>query len=395
MEQRARWAATASFFVVGSLGAAWGTRIPAIKADLGLSAGTLALAILGLEGGAVLGLPTGAALVARLGSRGTLRLGFAVFAPALVAVALAPGLAWLAAALALMALGNSVVDVAINSQGVELERRAGRPLLSGLHAGHPLGLVAGGLAGTALAAADVSVDAHFAVAAAAGLVIALGASAWLVEETDRERRPTFARPSRRLLLLGVLAFCAFSLDGAAYNWSAVDLGTEHGAGAGLAAAAFTGFALTLAVGRVFGDRLVARHGRARVVQVSAAVAATGGALVAAAPSALLGLAGWALFGVGLAAVAPTLLGAAPRTGDAPPAVAIAAVTTIGYLGSFTGPPVIGGLAQTTDLSTALLTLVAASVILAVLAKPALARIPAEANGASHSQRRRRAAKRVK
>jgi MFS family permease len=370
------------FFVVGSFGAAWGTRIPAIKADLHLSAGALALAILGLEGGAVLGLPTGAALVARLGSRRTLRLGFVVFAPGLVAVAVAPNLPALAAALAVMALANSVVDVAMNSQGVELERRCGRPLLSGLHAGHPLGLLAGGLAGTAVAAADVSVTAHFTSAALAGLMIALVASAWLVAEPDRGRQPALVRPTRRLLLLGLLAFCAFGLDGAAYNWSAVDLRTQHHAADSLAAAAFTGFALTLAIGRIFGDRLVARHGRVRVVQACAVVAGVGAVIIVTAPGALLGLAGWALFGLGLAAVAPTLLGAAPRTGDASPALAIAAVTTIGYLGSFTGPPVIGGLAQATNLSTALLALVAASVVLAALAKPALARIPAEANSRS-------------
>src|SRR3954452_6517125 len=114
-QRRARWAVTAMFFVVGSYGAAWGTRIPAIKADLDLSAGALALGILGLEGGAILGLPAGGALVARLGSRRTLRLGFAVFAPGLVAVGLAASLP----ALAVMALANSIVDVALNSQGVE------------------------------------------------------------------------------------------------------------------------------------------------------------------------------------------------------------------------------------------------------------------------------------
>jgi MFS family permease len=208
------------------------------------------------------------------------------------------------------------------------------------------------------------------------------ASAWLVAEPDRDRQPALVRPTRRLLLLGLLAFCAFGLDGAAYNWSAVDLRTQHHAADSLAAAAFTGFALTLAIGRIFGDRLVARHGRVRVVQACAVVAGVGAVIVVAAPGALLGLAGWALFGLGLAAVAPTLLGAAPRTGDAPPALAIAAVTTIGYLGSFTGPPVIGGLAQATSLSTALLALIAASVVLAALAKPALARIPAEANSRS-------------
>jgi MFS family permease len=370
------------FFVVGFFAAAWGTRVPAIKEELHLSAGALALAVLGLEGGAVLGLPTGAALVARFGSRVTLRLGFVVFAPGLVAVGVAPNLPALAAALAVMALANSVVDVAINSQGIELERRCGRPLLSVLHAGHPLGLLTGGLAGTAAGAVGVPVNAHFTGAALAGLTIALVASASLVAEPERGRRPTFVRPTRRLLLLGLLAFCAFGLDGAAYNWSAVDLRSEHDAPDSLAAAAFTGFALTLAIGRIFGDRLVARHGRVRVVQACAVVAGVGGAIVVAAPDALLGLAGWALFGLGLAAVAPTLLGAAPRTGDAPPALAIAAVTTIGYLGSFTGAPVIGGLAQATDLSTALLALVGASVVLAVLAKPALARIPADADSRS-------------
>jgi MFS family permease len=369
-ERRARWAATAMFFTAAWLPAAWSTRIPDVKADLDLSAGALALAILGLEAGAIIGLPAGGALVGRLGSRTTLRLGFVLFALGLPAVARASSLPALAAALAAMALANSVVDVALNSQGVELERRSGRPLLSRLHAGHPAGLVAGGLTGAAAAAAGMPVAAHFTLVAALGLAGSLAASAGLVTESGGDR-PAFVRPTRRLLLLGVLAFCAFGLDGAAYNWSAVDLRSEHGAPAGLAAIAFTAFALTLAAGRLFGDRLVARHGRLRVIQACASVTAAGGLLVVVAPGATLGLAGWALFGLGLAAVAPTLLGAAPRAGDAPPAAAIAAVTTIGYLGSFTGPPAIGGLAQATSLSTALLTLVAASLVLAALAKPAL------------------------
>jgi hypothetical protein len=67
------------------------------------------------------------------------------------------------------------------------------------------------------------------------------------------------------------------------------------------------------------------------------------------------LAGWALFGLGIAAIAPTVLGAAPKTAPAgmPPAVAIAAVTTVGYLGSFTGPPAIGALAGATGLDAAI------------------------------------------
>jgi MFS family permease len=379
-ERSARRAATVMFFAAGWLPAAWATRIPAIKAELDLSAGALALGILGLEVGAIAGLPAGAALVARLGSRRALRIGFAAFAPALIAVGLAGGLAALAVALAAMALANSIVDVAMNAQGVELERRSRRALLSGLHAGHPLGLVAGGSAGTAAAAAGVPVIVHFVVVATVGLAIALAADVWLIGERDQGRRPAFVRPSRRVLLLGLLAFCAFALDGAAYNWSAVDLREEHDAGPALAAAAFTGFSLALAVGRLFGDRLAGCLGRVRVVQACGGVAAAGSMLVVVAPGAGVALAGWALFGLGLAAVAPTVLGAAPRTGDGPPAVAIAAVTTVGYLGSFTGPPLIGALAEIGSLSTALATLVAVSALLVVLARPALADLAADRAG---------------
>jgi len=366
-ERRARGATTAIFFMTGWVYAAWATRLPTIKHDLGLSDGELGAAILGLEAGAIVGLPAGGALVARVGSRRALRLGFAILPCALVAVAAAPGLALLAGALALMAAATSVVDVAMNAQGVELERRYERPILSGLHAGHPFGLAAGGVAGTAAAAANLPVLAHFAVAAGIGMVSVRAATAFLVSERAAAGQPALARPSGRLVSLGVIAFCAFLLDGAAYNWSAVHLRSEHSASAGVAAAAFTALALALAVGRLFGDRLVARFGRVRVVQGCGAIAAAGSTLAIAAPTAALALAGWALFGLGLAALAPTLLGAAPSAGDGSPAVAIAAVTTIGYFGSFTGPPLIGVLADLTSLSAALGMLVAVSALMLALA----------------------------
>jgi hypothetical protein len=48
------------------------------------------------------------------------------------------------------------------------------------------------------------------------------------------------------------------------------------------------------------------------------------------------------------------------------AVAIAAVTTVGYLGSFTGPPVIGALAELTSLPAALTLMLAACAAIALL-----------------------------
>jgi MFS family permease len=371
-ERRARAATTLVFFLTGVVGGTWAARIPAVQERLDLSDGALGVALLGLEGGAVLGLPLGGALVARIGSRWSLRAGFGVWPPALVAVSLVPSLGSLAAALAVMAAANSVVDVAMNAQGVELERRYERPVLSGLHAGHSFGFMAGGLVAMAAAAASSSTVAHFACAGFAAAVAGLAATGVLVRERTTDG-PAFARPSGPLLLLGLVAFCVFFSDGAANNWSAVHLRTERGADPALAAAAVSVFSLALGAGRLVGDRLVARLGRVGAVRLGGLVSAVGATIAIATPWTASALAGWAILGAGLAPIAPAVLGAAPNASRLPAPVAIAAVTTIGYLGSFTGPPVIGALAELGTLSAALGLLVIAAAVAGGVAGRALPR----------------------
>jgi MFS family permease len=369
---RARIGTTLVFLITGVIGGTWAARIPAVQERLDLSDGALGVALLGLEGGAVLGLPLGGALVATIGSRWSLRLGFAIWPVGLVAVAVVGSLASLAAALGVMAAANSVVDVAMNAHGVELERRYRRPLLSGLHAGHSFGFMAGGLFAIAAAAASPSTLAHFAVVGAVAAVVGVVATRLLVAERTSDG-PAVARPSGALLLLGLVAFCVFFSDGAANNWSAVHLRSERGADPALAAAAVSVFSLTLGLGRLIGDRVVARVGRAGAVRLGGVISAAGALIAIATPEPATALAGWAILGAGLAPIAPAVLGAAPDASDLPTPVAIAAVTTVGYLGSFTGPPVIGALAELSTLSVALGLLIVAAAVAAGIAGRAVPR----------------------
>ena len=149
------------------------------------------------------------------------------------------------------------------------------------------------------------------------------------------------------------------------------LRSERDAAPGLAAASFMLYALTVAFGRLAGDRLILRLGRVAVVRASAVVAAAGAALAVGLPGVAPALAGWALFGLGIAAIAPAVLGATPGVAGVPPSAAIAAVTTVGYLGSFTGPPAIGVLAGTTGLDAALGLVAGAAALAAFVAARAL------------------------
>jgi MFS family permease len=369
---RGRTATWIAFCITGVVGATWAARIPAVQDRLALSPGALALVVLAIEGGALVGLPLGAAAVARWGTRPALLGGLAAFAPGLVLVAAAPALGVLAAAALFWAAANSMVDVALNAQGAEIARRSERPALSRLHAAQSLGTVVGAAVGTAAAAAGVPFVWH--ATAVALIAFAVGLPAAAVSTSGRPgRQPVFVRPERPLLLLGGVAFCAFLVDGAAMNWIAVDLRSEHGTGEGLAAAGYLVFAGALVVGRLPGDRLAERWSPHRLVQACALLVAVGTTVVVLAPGPQVALLGWVAVGLAVAPVVPAVLGAAPAAGGASPASAIAAVTTIGYLGSFTGPPLVGLLAETATLSTALFVLVVAAAAAGLLARGAFHR----------------------
>jgi MFS family permease len=187
------------------------------------------------------------------------------------------------------------------------------------------------------------------------LVAGLGAARSLLPDAGRTRsraRDRARRPSRPLLLLGAVAFGVFLVDGTATTWLAVHV-RELGAGQGLAAGAYLGFTAALLAGRLAGDRLTARLGRRRLVRGGAGLVAAGLAAALAAPGVPWALAGWAVVGLALGPLAPAVLGAAPDTGRGSAPAALATVTTIGYLGSFAGPPAVGVLADGTGLTTAL------------------------------------------
>src|SRR5918992_5969203 len=149
---RAYVAVASAFLIHSTVSGTWAPRLPAIKESLDLSDGELGTALVGLAIGLVAGTRLAGAPVDRFGSRPVMRAGF----PLLAATLLLPGLAdsgvTLFAALLVLGVASGALDVAMNAQGIEVERHLGRPILSGLHGLWSVGLgIGAGLA--ALAAA--------------------------------------------------------------------------------------------------------------------------------------------------------------------------------------------------------------------------------------------------
>jgi fucose permease len=155
----------------------------------------------------------------------------------------------------------------------------------------------------------------------------------------------FSRRSRRLLTLGALASCVMAGEGAMADWSAVYLRSSVGTSESLAAAGYAMFSVAMALGRYFGDYLTARFDPVKLFRVGGAMSAGGLSLALVFDDTATTLAGFALVGAGFATLVPIVFSAAGNTRAVVPGVAIASVSTVGYLGFLIGPPIIGFAAE--------------------------------------------------
>ncbi|TQM85205.1 putative MFS family arabinose efflux permease [Saccharothrix saharensis] len=359
---RARFCVAVVFFVNGAVFSSWASRVPAIADRVGAGPAAIAVAVFGLSAGAVVGLPLSGVLVSRFGSTAVVRAVLVGYAAALVAVGVAPDLVLLTAALAGLGVGNGMLDVAMNTAAIEVERRYRRQVMAAFHAQFSFGGLAGALVGAGAAGIGAPPAVHLPVVASVLLVAGMAATAGLLPASpDREvGRRGSPRRDRRLVLLGLLVLCSLLCEGAVYDWSAVYLRDEVGGSPAVAALGFAAFSLSMACCRLVADRFVDRVGRVRYVRVAGVLAAAGLGLVLLGPGVAAGVVGFGLVGLALAGVVPTLFSAA-ADGRVNPAGAIAVVSTIGYSGFLAGPALIGGIAAASSLRLA----VAALVVLAL------------------------------
>src|SRR5690606_24929042 len=113
-------------------------RIPAISDHVGASTGALGLALLGPAVGALVTMPVVGRLLTGRSSRALCRLFVVALAVAVVLPTIAPTVPVLAGVLVLVGVGNGGLDIAMNAQGVTVERHLRRPILSSLHAAFSL-----------------------------------------------------------------------------------------------------------------------------------------------------------------------------------------------------------------------------------------------------------------
>ncbi len=340
-------------YLIAGIGiAAWAPLVPYAKVRANLDEGTLGLLLLCLGVGSILAMPISGALATRFGCRRVLSGGTILICLALPLLATMTSLPWLVAALFLFGAGLGTVDSTVNLQAVIVERASGKTMMSGFHGMFSLGGIIGAAGVSALLGLGLSPLGATLVVNGVLLVALFKAAPHLLPYGSESSGPAFAIPHGVVLFIGILCFIVFLAEGAVLDWSAVFLTTERAVDTAYAGLGYAAFALTMTVGRLTGDSVVHRLGAKRVIIYGGSIAAAGFLLATLAPMWQAALLGYALVGAGCSNIVPVLYTAVGKQTLMPEAIAVPAITTIGYAGILAGPALIGFVAHGSSLSIA-------------------------------------------
>lgn len=339
------------------------SRIPQIKESLSLSPGRLGTVLLATAIGSLLALPAAGTVVHRIGARRTVSIMSLVSlsGTAIAAIGSDIGPVVVAAGMFLLGFGAGQWDVAMNVEGVAVEQRLGRSVMSRLHAAFSLGTVIGALGGAAMNALEVAPLPHLLVVAAIAAPLVQWASRGFLDggETHSEEgtvaervSPWAAWTERRTVLIGIFVLCMTFAEGTGNDWIGVATIDGYGASDALGSVAYVLFVASMTTGRWFGPGVLDRWGRVPVLRASALCSMAGVLVVVYGPSMATAFVGVVLWGIGTALGFPTGMSAAA---DDPARAAgrVSTVATIGYLAFLAGPSLIGFIGDRTDVLQAL------------------------------------------
>lgn len=380
-QRRARVGVSLMFFTNGALFASLLPRYPEIKAAFDLTNSGFGLLVVAFPLGALLAAGSAGWAIRAGGTLRTNAVGTLVLAAGLAGAGLSGDLWTFAAALVVAGAADGVVDAAQNVQAVAVERWRGRSAINSFHALWSIGAATGGAIGAAAGAAGIGIGPQMVASGTTWAAIALvacrlAAVPSAVPSADVDELapaavhgpgPRGQHPWRLLLPLVALAVCGVLVEEVATSWAALFLDSETTAPTGVA-----GLGLSVAigaqfVGRLLGDPMTDRWGRAPVARAGGLLIAAGAVAVASAPAYPVALLGFALAGLGCATLVPAAFAAAGRIPGLPEGSGIAVLGWLMRIGALATSPTIGLVADATTLRVAMLLTVLAGLLAAVLA----------------------------
>ncbi len=351
---RARIMVTIFFFVSGFGFATWASRIPTFQMRLHLNEAQLGLVLLALPIGLMGTLPLTGMLLSRFDSRRIMMIGAILFNGMLCCIGFATKTWQLVIVLICFGCSRNLFNISINAQSIGVQALYGRSIIARFHGIWSLAGFGGAALGSLMVSFSVPPAWHFFGVSLLLTAFCLHAFPGSLPQkpAPRERRPWFALPNKTLAKYGLISFASMACEGTMFDWSGIYFRKAVHATRDTATLGFVVYMIAMTLGRFTGDRLANRFGIRTMLIYSGGLIGTGLLIAVFLPSPLIAGFGFILTGFGVSCVIPMIFSLAGRTAGMTSGSAIAAVSTVGYLGFLIVPPLVGSVAQVAGLRAA-------------------------------------------
>jgi MFS family permease len=351
--KKQRWFIFVFFFLSGIISASLSSRLPDIQHMLKVNNSVFGVVLSSLYAGLFIGLTFASWLVASYGSKKVMIITCVLSALSLVFAGVFSSYIPAMLALFLMGISRTIFNLSANTGAIEVQSLYNRPVIASFHGVWSMAcFVAGGI-GQLMISYTVSPFFHFLFIA----VVVCFSIAFLKNKKqgltiEKERRPFFVKPDKYLFLLGLMALCTMLCEGAMFDWSVNYFEKVVHAERNLLTLGYLSFVVSMALGRLFGDRLIAEFGMFRMLLINGILLAIGFLIAATFPWVVPAAIGFLLIGLGDSVMVPVIYLLATRSPKMIPAYSLSIVTFIGYTGFLIGPLLIGNISQYFGLPTA-------------------------------------------
>ncbi|WP_229116367.1 MFS transporter [Parenemella sanctibonifatiensis] len=365
--RRARGAVAAFFFTNGLLLSNLLPRLPEIKAALELDNTQFGIAVAAFPAGAFLAGLASPSLIRRFGSGPVAVVGTVVSSLGVISAAVAP--AYLPLILALLVAGgaDAITDVAQNAHGLRVQRHMKRSIINSFHAVWSVGAVTGGLMSAGAIALRIPLPIHLGASGGLAIVVACVALRFALPGHDEEpvqsgeaatdARRRVAVPRRTWIMLAALVLIAVAgalVEDAGNSWATLYLSDSLEAPHEIAAMGYIAMVAVQTVARFVGDAMVDRMGQRAVLWLGGAVVTIGMGAALAFPTVPGTILGFAAAGFGCAAAIPLAMQEADDLPGLRAGMGLTIVTWLLRVGMLASPPIVGAIADATELRVGLL-----------------------------------------
>ena len=332
------------FFLTGVCFATWASRIPTIKDFFLLNEAELGNLLMVMPITAVIGLPVSGWMVSKYNTRGPLLSSFFIFAISLFGIGLSQSMWMLILALTGFSFSLRLINIAMNTQAVTLQKEFSKKINGAFHGFWSLGGILGLLISTLMIQFDVDIRIHLGLVSILTLLVISFSYPFLLrnDKPKAGNKLILGKPDPFVMYLGLIVFFAAVCEGGIYDWNGVYF--KEVVKVELFTAGYLSFMICMTISRFFSDLVIDQIGIEKTFIVSSILIILGMTITILFPFFWPALIGFCITGFGVSTLFPMTFTLSANSKKYAPGMVISIISTYSIVGMLIGPPLIGYIA---------------------------------------------------